>query len=90
MDNILKLRLAALGVLPRDAVLKDVMTEYSVKVAKAIQPLSIETAPIVAAILREYAEEVEKLQPGIKEAAAELMTLPRAVFKTEEKRNGRT
>lgn len=90
MDNITKLRLAALGVLPRDAVLKDVMMEYSVKIAKAIQPLSIETAPIVAAILREYAEEVEKIHPGIKEAAAELMTLPRAVFRTEGSDNGRT
>lgn len=90
MDNVLKLRLAALGILPRDAVLKDVMTEYSVKVAKAIQPISIETAPIIAAILREYAEEIEKIQPGIKEAAAELMTLPRAVFRTEVKENGRT
>lgn len=90
MDNKTKLRLAALGVLPRDAVLKDVMEEYSIKVAKAIQPLSFETAPIVAAILREYAEEIEKLQPGIKEAAAELMKLPRAVFKTGVKENGRT
>lgn len=89
IEIVTKLRLAALGVLPRDIVLKGVMMEYSVKIAKAIRPITIETAPIIDAILREYAEEVEEIGPRVKEVADELMKLPKAVIRTEMKENGK-
>lgn len=76
-----RLILAAFGVLSREDVLKEVMTEYSVKISQAIQPLSVETAPIVVAILREYAEEIETMDPETKKHAEQLMKLPRMTVK---------
>ncbi len=85
MNNVKKLRLAVQGVLPENKVFKEVMMDYSEKVSAAIQPLSMETAPFVIAILRIYANEVEKLHPDAKEAAEVLVRAPQTtVIKKKE------
>ncbi len=72
MDNVKKLHLALQGALPENEVFAEVLMDYAEKVSAAIQPLSLETAPFVVAVLRNFAYEVEKLHPDLKEAAEEL------------------
>lgn len=85
MDNVKKLHLALQGALPENEVFAEVLMDYAEKVSAAIQPLSMETAPFVIAILRIYANEVEKLHPDAKEAAEVLVRAPQTtVIKKKE------
>lgn len=86
MDNVKKLSLAVQGTLPENEVFTEVLMDYAEKVSAAIQPLSLETAPFIVAILRNYADEVEKLHPDLKEAAEELIqALKTTVIAQQEK-----
>ena len=78
MDNVKKLRLAVQGTLPENEVFTEVLMDYAEKVSAAIQPLSLETAPFIVVILRNYANEVEKLHPEVKEVAEALMRATKA------------
>lgn len=85
MDNVKKLHLAVQGTLPENEVFAEVLMDYAEKVSAAIQPLSLETAPFVVAVLRNYADEVEKLHPGVKGVAEALMRAPQTtVIKKKE------
>lgn len=77
MDNIEKLRLAVQGTLPENEVFTEVLMDYAEKVSAAIQPLSLETAPFIVAILRSYANKIEKLHSEVKEIAEALMREPK-------------
>ncbi|MPN13955.1 hypothetical protein SDC9_161281 [bioreactor metagenome] len=83
MDISNKLLLAGLGIFKQEDVIQEALEEYSTKVAKAIQPISNVTAPIIVAVLREYAEEIEKINPEIKNVVEQLMKLPHMVISTD-------
>ena len=81
MDVKKMLEDAAFGKLPREETLLKVMAEYSKKIATAINPVSFETAPIIIATLREYANEVINTFPEAEKFADGFMKRPRVVYK---------
>lgn len=78
MTNDEKLILAAKGILPFEKTISEIARDYSVKIRDAIMPVSKITAPFVVFLLREYADEIEKIDRGVKSQAKRLAkALPR-------------
>lgn len=71
-NNTKKLIMAANGEIPSKGVIDEVARDISIRINQAIMPVSSATAPIVVAMLREYADEIEKLDPGCKKVVEEL------------------